>query len=306
MISRRRFLAISAAGGMAYAAPAAAGTLWKGRAFGSRVSIDLGRDDKDNQAALDAVLDTIRRLESEFSLYDPSSPLSRLNRTGSLQMSGEFARLINFVAQMHHQTDGLFDPTIQPLFASMLKSGGDIDSAWPVVAQIIGWQFVQRNGQQLSFQKPGMALTLNGIAQGFATDRVVEVLNAHGFENILVNMGEYRSGTDISPIQVHDDTGQTLAEIPLQRAAAATTWTSGFSFENGLGHVLHPRKPMNVPVWKTVCVVADLAAVADGFSTALVLAKDSKLAQRLIAEGIIKGALLQDIDGNVERFGVFV
>ena len=37
-----------------------------------------------------------------------------------------------------------------------------------------------------------MGLTLNGINQGYATDRVVEILRSEGIEHSLVDMGESR------------------------------------------------------------------------------------------------------------------
>ncbi len=39
---------------------------------------------------------------------------------------------------------------------------------------------------------PGMAVTLNGIAQGYATDRVADLLRAHGLATVLVHLGETR------------------------------------------------------------------------------------------------------------------
>lgn len=40
---------------------------------------------------------------------------------------------------------------------------------------------------------PSQALTFNGIAQGFATDLVADVLRDHCLTNTLVNIGEYRA-----------------------------------------------------------------------------------------------------------------
>ena len=36
-----------------------------------------------------------------------------------------------------------------------------------------------------------MAITLNGIAQGYATDQIVSLLKKSGVHNALVNIGEY-------------------------------------------------------------------------------------------------------------------
>ena len=39
--------------------------------------------------------------------------------------------------------------------------------------------------------KPGMALTLNGIAQGYAGDLARAALQAHGIEHALIDTGEW-------------------------------------------------------------------------------------------------------------------
>ena len=42
----------------------------------------------------------------------------------------------------------------------------------------------------MRFAQPGMGVTLNGIGEGYITDRVVELLRAGGIEHALVDMGE--------------------------------------------------------------------------------------------------------------------
>ena len=47
--------------------------------------------------------------------------------------------------------------------------------------------------ERVALVRRGAAITLNGIAQGYATDRVVDVLRARGLSTTLVNMGEIRA-----------------------------------------------------------------------------------------------------------------
>jgi len=304
MISRRRFLAVSASMAAFAAVPAQASTMWRGRAFGADVSVTLTGDKTATQAAMNAALDTIRRMEKLFSLYDPSSALSALNRSGSLMMSPEFSRLIDICDQIHNLSDGLFDPTVQPLFAAMLKNGGVLNQAdRQQLHPMIGWQNVSRNGSEIRFLRPGMALTLNGIAQGFATDRVTEILAAHGFTDAIVNIGEYRVGNDFAPLGIENSEHKGLARSKLSNAAIATTSANGYSFADGTGHVLRPDLTVRKARWKTVSVIARTAAIADGLSTSLALAKNETLARSLHKSGVVHAILLEDMSGNVEKIG---
>ena len=42
-------------------------------------------------------------------------------------------------------------------------------------------------------RQSGMGVTLNGIGQGYITDRVVDLLRAGGIEHALVDMGKTRA-----------------------------------------------------------------------------------------------------------------
>ncbi len=305
MITRRRFLSISASAMLAHAIPAQASVrTWRGFAFGSDVSIALSGNRQDIDQALNAALDTIGRLEKLFSLYDPGSALSTLNRTGRLAMPPEFAQLIHHCSNIHDLTNGLFDPTIQPLFAAMASNRGKLDTLERNELQpFIGWDNVAVNGSVIRFKVTGMALTLNGIAQGFATDRVTDVLAAHGFTKALVNLGEYRAGEDAAKITLSNQDGHSLASIQLENAAVATTSSAGYHFADGTGHILSPDNPESERRWSTVSVVAPTATLADGLSTALILTPDDQLSRSLHNRGIVLAALHEDRRGGTVLVG---
>ena len=184
MMHRRRFLTITAAA-MAAPALAAAPVRWRGRALGAEVSLTFYTDPDHGAVLLQEVKALLREIEAEFSLYDPASALSRLNRSGRLAPSGRFLRLMSLSDQMHGATGGLFDPTIQPLW-SALANGGD-----PAAARAhLGWSRVAVSGAEVRLD-PGQALTFNGIAQGFATDVVRDHLGRAGLTQALINIGEF-------------------------------------------------------------------------------------------------------------------
>ena len=130
MISRRRFLAISAA--FAAAGPAHAATRWTGIAFGAEASITLRGPAKEAEAALTAARAEIERAEALFSLYRPESWISRLNRDGVAQAPQPAQDLMRLCGEVHSLTGGLFDPTVQALWTAV-ATGRSLDHARSLV-----------------------------------------------------------------------------------------------------------------------------------------------------------------------------
>lgn len=292
-ISRRRFLAISGAAALIPGQSVA--HTWRGVALGADASIRLSGPDDRASAGLRAALDTLRRMERLFSLYDPASALSVLNRTGRLDMPPEFAALVATVQLVHDQSKGAFDPSIQALWQCYVDTGGRPTEAELAVARsFVGWHRVVHDAGRISLPA-GMALSFNGIAQGFATDRVTSALNAHGFSDLVVNIGEYRVGTQPARLGVAGADGTVFHHHVLHKGAMATSSLSALRFADQTSHILSPDADGR-PIHETVSVVADQAAIADGFSTALCLCADP--APIASAAGLRK-VILRDHHGRV-------
>ncbi|WP_305989079.1 FAD:protein FMN transferase [Roseibium sp. MMSF_3544] len=304
--SRRRFLTIMAGCVLSATAARAGGSepvRWRGRALGAEADIQLFGTDRAKAAqALAAARDTILRMESLFSLYKANSALNRLNDSGFLSMAPEFARLMRRVDRINRQTDGLFDPSIQPLMVAEAEAGKGMSAEdRRSLAARIGWDKVQLQPAHISFSRPGMAMTLNGIAQGFATDRVSEVLRTHGFDSNLVHIGEFRAGTRNARIGVANASGAVVEAVDLKEAALATSAPFGTRFLNGQGHIVRPDLTQAALRWQSVTVKADTATAADGLSTALALTNTPALAERIVAEGVAQAIWLEEQDGTLVR-----
>ena len=298
MMNRRRFISIAAtiAAGTAFARQESL-LRWHGVAMGADVSIDLGRaSGRDGNAALAAAVDTIRRMEELFSIYDPQSALSRLNYHGRIIPEPEFLRLIQLVNVAHALTGGLFDPTVQSLVMARLQG------KTPTAAERtrVGWNFVEFDANEIRYRTPGMAMTLNGIAQGFATDRVTEVLASHGFTQTLVNIGEYRVGDRAATIGIGGAAGNIMSIEDLRQAAIATSVPGSFMLNDRSSHIMNPKNPDASPIWASASVVASTATMADAFSTALVLANGTTLAESLV-RGSAKAIILENAAGEISR-----
>ncbi|WP_417277752.1 FAD:protein FMN transferase [Celeribacter sp.] len=289
-LSRRRFITLSAC---ALATPAWAETgRWKGYAFGAEVSLELRGAAGLIEADLQAVIGEIRALERRFSLYDPASDLSRLNARGEGALSQEMREILELSHRVHAVTGGLFDPTIQPLWEA-LAQGGDVK----VARDLIGLDRVTREADHIKLGA-GQKLSFNGIAQGYATDRIAALLSARGYDDALINMGEFTALGGPFRLGFEDPEAGRLGAVHLNAGAMATSSPSAMTV-GGETHILHPKG--GAPMWSTVTVLAKgagKAALADTASTAFCLMPRSEIATAKQKLGLSR-VYLVDVAGNL-------
>lgn len=275
-LTRRRFLTISAACAcVATSGQAAEVTRWQGQALGASTSMVLnGLTEQQARPVIQAVEQEVQRLENIFSLYREGSEIRRLNTSGQLAApSADLLNVLSLSASINEATSGAFDPTVQPVWLA-LAYDRETTAAWDAV----GWQYVQFDTRAVHLTRPGMALTLNGIAQGYITDRIAALLRRRGLDNVLIDMGEiaaigakpdgrnWRAG-------ISQPDGQIVKHVGLRDRALATSAPFGavLSTPNTPGHIIDPKVALAGPKQTLVSISAPSAAVADGLSTACCL-----------------------------------
>ncbi len=270
MLTRRRFIAISAALAPSLAlAQTPAFHVETGFALGARVTLRLLHPDAPRLA--DLAMAEIRRLEQIFSLYLPESALVRLNRDGQLvEPAFELLECLGLAGAVYAASDGRFDPTIQPLWraeALARDAGEELPGAERAAAlALVDWSSVVVESEAITL-RPGMALTLNGIAQGYIADRVAALLAGHGLAHALIDTGEMVAlpGGEW-PVKL-----ATGGAIILQSRALATSAPLGMTFggDGRSSHILDPETGYPIRShWRSVSVSATSAALADALSTA--------------------------------------
>ena len=329
--SRRRFLGLSAAvAGLALlplplraaaanaataAATAAAPLVWRGSALGADAVIQLHCEDENaGRALIAACVAEVGRLEAVFSLTRPDSALSRLNRVGELsEAPPDLVRLLAESAGFSALTGGAFDATVQPLwtlFAGHFATAG-ADPAGPPADAVraaldrVGWRGVVVDPGRVAFARPGMAVTLNGIAQGYITDRVIELLRRHGVDRVLADLGETRSlgrHPDGSPwtVGLEDPRrrGHVVRMLDLENRAVSTSGGYGTIFEPSgrFNHLFEPGSGRSPDPWRSVSVVAPTATMADALSTAFCFMPEQRMGAVLAGRDAI--AYLTGADGT--------
>lgn len=295
-LTRRRMIVIaaSAAGSALLAsgrfAQANGPVRWQGSALGAQVSIEIHHPDRaEAERLVERCVLEVRRLEQQFSLYRADSAISILNRTGILLApDADMVALLKTSQHFAEITGGAFDPTVQPLWqlhADHFSSGAprnDGPSPQHLIEALakVGHAGLLVGEHRIALLKRGAAITLNGIAQGFATDRVVERLRRAGLSTTLVNMGEIRAigaRPDGTPWRVGlgdpDRPGVLTETVDLVDRAVATSAGAGFRFDSKgrFTHLFDPATGRSPQRYQSVSVMAPTATEADALSTAFSL-----------------------------------
>jgi len=296
-LPRRRVIQVSAAAAglqvlplASRAEPAGIAETWRGVVLGAASCLTLHHHDRAAARELLALsVAESRRLERIFTLYRDDSVLCGLNRRGVLEAPpAELVELLDACRRFGAATAGAFDPTVQPLWSLYLAhfSSAQADPEGPSrqavddALQRIGLANVQISRDRIAFMRRGMALTLNGIAQGYVTDRIVALLRAHGIGHSLVDLGEVRAiddRPDGHPWEVAiadpEEPSRTADRLAIVDQAVATSAGYGFRFDAAgrFTHLFDPRTGRSPHRYRSVTVVAPTATTADALSTAFCL-----------------------------------
>ena len=278
--------------GVRAAAPNPRFFTWQGEVLGAASELTLSHSDA--AVARRAILKArheIERCEAIFSLYRDSE-IVRLNRDGALaRPSAELVSVIDASQRLGRESNGAFDITVQPLwrtyeahFWSRAQVAPDIAARAAYVARrLVDFRRVQAGSARIDLA-PGTAITLNGIAQGFVTDRVADLLRNEGFERAVVDLGEWRalgSHPDGRPWRAATRAGN----IDLADNALAVSSGAGTRFDPGgkFHHIFDPATGASADRLGEVAVVAPRATIADALATALCVVGEARAESLLSA-----------------------
>jgi len=294
---RRRTIKLMAAGAAALALPGntlaailkndAGFFRWHGQAMGAEISLQLFHGDgAQADRIIRGAIKIIKDMESIFSLYKPESIISRLNSQGILhQPPAEFTDLLLRANNVSRLTSGAFDITVQPLWQYYKSRFLDVNSdegwvpdrAFRTARALVGYENLFISQEMISFNKPNMALTLNGIAQGYITDVVSDYFKNEGMTSVLVDIGEYRAlgpQANNSPWRIAladpENIGGISHIVEMRQGAIATSSGTGdiFDIQGRHHHLLDPHSGYSANKYMSVTVTAPDATTADALSTA--------------------------------------
>jgi FAD:protein FMN transferase len=327
--TRRRFLRVVAAvagvpviiAGVRATAPKAQVHSWQLDVLGALSELTLWHPDAAfAHRTILRVRGEIERLERIFSLYRRDSEISRLNETGRLRKpSRELRTLIEDSQRLGELSGGAFDISVQPLwrlyeahFWSRTDIQPDIAArARDVAHTVVDFRQIESGAAAIGLARRGMAITLNGIAQGCISDAIADMLRNEGFESAVVDLGECRTigrHPDGRPFRVGirdgSDSTRIGGTVELEDAALSVSGGYGTTFDasGGVHHIFDPRTGASASRLVDVAVIHPRATVADGLSTAIYVAGEAH-AQMLVAAYPQARAIVTRLDGTSTTFG---
>lgn len=251
-------------------------------AFGTTIQIALVHaDEQVARAAISDALAAAQRVDRLMSIYHPASQVYQLNRDGVLHRPDP--QLLAVLAQaraLSQWTDGAFDITVQPLWRAWREAVAR--GTLPAPAQrrqakaMVNWRQLVFDERRVALA-PGMAITLNGLAQGYAADMALAAVQAHGIRHALLDTGEFVAR---GRKRAHQPWALGVRAPRDDQALAATLFINGcgvatsgdyesvFTPDYLHHHIFDPAAGDSPQELASVTVMAPTGMLADGLSTA--------------------------------------
>ncbi|MCD8021263.1 MAG: FAD:protein FMN transferase, partial [Clostridiales bacterium] len=136
----------------------------------------------------------ISRIEDLVSTGIESSEIAQLNETGTGTVSADTGTLIEYSLDICEDTDGVFDITIYPV----MKAWGFTDQNYRVpddaeLEELMGYMGIDKISYDADTGEVSLAegteIDLGGIAKGYTSDRVMDILTEYGVESAVISLG---------------------------------------------------------------------------------------------------------------------
>lgn len=243
-------------------------------------------DEASARAMIASAFSEMNRLESILSRHRDDTPVSLLNRTGRLdRVPNELTLVVADAEAMSVRSGGAFDVTVAPLLSlvesSFLRDGcPPSDDSVERILELVDHKAFRIENDVMSFERPGMSVTLDGIAKGFIVDRTKDVLLRAGAERVMVNAGgdiATADGSGINPwtvgVQDPDHEQGIVTVVRLDGVSLATSgdYMRSFTNDRTYHHIVDPRTGRSPQEVASVSVLHPSAMGADAYATALLV-----------------------------------
>ena len=288
-----------------------------GSAMGSDLRLTAWSDDDAAAGrAFDDVLREFDRLDALMSVWRSGSDVLRINAAAgerAVPVSPEVRDALRLARQVSEWTGGKFDVTFGALSDLWKFDRQDQDDSVPppdaVRARLplIDYREIEIDDRAgtVFVRRKGMRVHLGGIGKGYAVERAADLLRRAGLRDFLIQAGGdlYVAGRKEGRpwrLGIADPRRPDLRSFATIELTDSTFSTSGdyarFFMKDGIRyhHILDPSTGQPARLCRSVTIVADSPALADGLSTGVfVLGPEAGMAliERLPrVEGVIVSA----------------
>ncbi len=232
------------------------------------------------------------RLEGKLSRFREDSDIGRINvmtAGETLHLAEETHACLLIALEMHAATGGLFDISLGR--AIRHRKDAEAGPTPPLSGQLM----IHPDRAAVTCLQPGRELDLGGIGKGFALDHLARILTTWDAPACLLSAGastHLAFGGHEWPLELTGDAARL--EISLRDAALSA---SGTGIQGS--HIVHPDPAAPLAAGRQ-WVLATTAAIADAWSTALILAPSEAIPGLLRDASCVTG-WIQEIDGRPEK-----
>jgi thiamine biosynthesis lipoprotein len=284
--------------------------------MGTRIYVEVWHDDRiQGDAAIDAVMDNMRRIDALMSHYRPESQLSQINTRGAVEpvaVDPELFDLIKTSIHFSEVTEGAFDITYASVGylydypRHVHPSDADIKQALPGVNYRN--LLLDPEHHTIKFAREGMRIDLGGIAKGYACDQGVEILKRFGISNGMVIaggdtrlLGDRRGRPWMIGIRHPDNKNKIVLSMPLADVGISTSGDYERYFDEGgvrYHHIIDPKTGRSPSGVRSVTIIGPTATDTEGWSKGVFI-KGPIEGIRLIEQYPEMDAVVVDKDGKV-------
>ena len=254
----------------------------------------LGMDDESARSLAQLCIEKIDQLEGQLSRFAEGSDISRINALPddeTLYISENCHRCLLLGMQAAIQTHGLFDITLGKRIEHRKE---DKDGPMP---ELEGRLKIHPDVPAVTCEAAGREIDLGGVGKGFALDELRHLLMEWECEAALITAGAssmLAHGTTPWPVDLAGSANQRI-QLASMALSVSGTGIQGSHLIHPWGEEAMPDKPCE-RVW----VLADSAAMAEVWSTALMLIAPEEFGEALAeVEGI--HAVHVQVDGEVRQ-----
>ncbi len=258
-------------------------------AMGTFVTMTLMHTSKDEaKEVIDRAVEEIDRLTGLMDRFDESTAVARLNREGAIEDAPpEVIEVISRGLYHHQLTRGCFDISVKPVVDLFEERMGHGKEALPTKKELkealalVDSHQIEIEGRSVRFKKPGMGITLDGIAKGYAVDKASEMMTALGIENHLIN-----AGGDIRTMGFKEDQrpwavaiqdpqkGKDYPDVVLMNDGAIATsgdYERFYDRQKRFHHIVNPITGLSPERTSSVSVMGSKTMDVDALATAVLV-----------------------------------
>ncbi len=293
ILNRRKFLQIAAVAG-------AAGAGWYTGLIGGKTRYEVcrrsqpmmgtilnltlyGPDQDTLNTAMTATIDRMQHLTGLLNRHRPASEVGILNREGFLNNpSPDLSRVLTLSRQISRRSAGAFDVTMLPLLLLQQRHQGESQPPAAEIRQalkLVDFRRLVISKDKIHLTRPGMSITLDGIAKGYIVDEGIAVLKKHGFEGLYVEAGGdlmvqgRKMDNALWRIGIENPRPRRPRPLVVLRTSNRAIATSGdymqaYSPDFSRNHIINPATGYSPPQLASSTITAPDTALADSLATA--------------------------------------